>query len=289
MTTLSHEVTWDIVHGWESYYSSAVLSGIVGDPAHQQSGGYHISIEDQSSSNYSVTRPDDKAPPGTWPRNLAAGIDMSMSSTDMKTCSDRLWWAWNDQTDPRRNYVNGFNGYFNDGGSAKRYDYVSQSSSNTTDDHKWHVHLEIRRRYVTDWEAATAIKSILSGEDKDQYLRNSGDDMGLSTVYVGPDGNPRTVEQMMVDVFNEVFFSHYSGEGRFPESYGAALQEIIKTLSTGSPDAVVVLEGVEKKLLAQQEFITKSLEALRKRIEDAVADSDEGGATKVRAELNTNE
>lgn len=171
MTTRAHSITVGIANAWDSYYASAVFSGIVGDPAHQARGGYHISIQDQSVSNYSVVRPDDKAPPGTWERDLAAAIDMSMSPTDMATCSWRLWHVWNDTTDPRRIFINGFNGYFNDPPNpAKRYDFVTQGISNTTSDHKWHVHLEIRRRYVSDQLAANAIMSILRGETKQQYL-----------------------------------------------------------------------------------------------------------------------
>jgi hypothetical protein len=170
MTTTAHPITVGLASAWESYYSSAVFSGIVGDPAHQISGGYHISIQDQSSTNYSVIRPDDKAPPGTWPRYLAAAIDMSMSPADMALCSTRLWGVWNDPSDPRRAFINGFNGWFNDGGSAKRYDFVTQKSSTTTSDHKWHVHLEIRRRYVTSDEAAKAIESILRGDTKQQFI-----------------------------------------------------------------------------------------------------------------------
>ena len=182
MATNAHDVTRHIADQWETMYSSAVCSGIVGDPDHQANGGYHISIEDNSSSNYSVTRPDDKAPPGTWPRNLAAGIDMSMSPDDMKTCSDRLWWAWNDKTDPRREYLNGFNGWFNDGGPAKRYDYYSNQSSTSSSDHKWHVHLEIRRKWVTDSNAAEAILSILRGDSKQTFVDSAveGDDMFCS-------------------------------------------------------------------------------------------------------------
>jgi hypothetical protein len=196
VTTLAHEVTWDIAHAWESYYASAVLSGIVGDTAHQSKGGYHISIENNIPSNYSVTRPDDKAPPGNWPRNLAAAIDMSMSPADMKLCSDRLWWVWNDKGDPRRNYINAFNGWFNDGGPAKRYDFVTGPPggiSETSSDHKWHVHLEIRRKWVPDWTAAAAIKSILRGESKDQYIQNGGG-TGAQDMYakygMGLNGSP---------------------------------------------------------------------------------------------------
>lgn len=170
MATLAHSEMWYVAKEWESYYDSAVLSGIVGDAAHALRGGYHMSIEDNPPTNYSVIRPDDKAPPGDWPRNLAAAIDMSMNPTDMALCSSRLWNVWNDRTDPRRVYLNGFNGWFNDGGPAKRYDFVTQGISTSTSDHKWHVHKERRRRYVTSRGPSDAILSVLRGETKAQYL-----------------------------------------------------------------------------------------------------------------------
>lgn len=207
MSTNAHEQTRYVADEWENFYTSAVFAGIVGDPAHQVKGGYHISIEDNSSTNYSVVRPDDKAPPGTWPRNLAAGIDMSMSPTDMKLCSDRLWDVWNDLTDPRRNYVNGFNGWFNDGGPAKRYDFVTQKVSETTSDHKSHVHLEIRRKYVTDPIASQAIVSILRGDSKQAYLDGlTGDEM-YAKYEMGLNGSPIShdtmyLQEMMLWIVN---------------------------------------------------------------------------------------
>lgn len=199
MATKAHDITWYIANNWETYYASAVLSGIVGDPAHQKKNSYHNSLEDNPDQDgYSNNRPDDAAPPGTWPRNLAAAIDMSMSATDMKTCSDRLWGAWNDRSDPRRNYLNAFNGWFNDGGPAKRYDYYSGQISDTTSDHKWHVHLEIRRKYVTDQVAADAILSILRGETKEQYLAGlsfTGDDM-YAKYGMGLNGQPISHDTM---------------------------------------------------------------------------------------------
>lgn len=291
MATLAHEVTWDIVHAWESYYPSAVCSGIVGDPAHQQSGGYHISIMDQSSNNYSVTRPDDKAPPGTWPKNLAAGIDMSMNPTDMKTCSDRLWWAWNDQTDPRRVYLNGFNGYFNEGGDAKRYDFVSQSSSTTTDDHKWHVHKEIRRKYVTDWKAAEAIKSILRGDTKQQYIE--GEDMSwqeLLTAGADAGGGTYPAKDWMIGANWRATDAWENTEIIKAEQIAqdAILNQILAAVTGGEgSDVADFLAAVEEKLAAQREFIKQTAEGQRKRIEDAVADLGEGGAAKVRSEIDT--
>ena len=177
MATLAHDVTRWLADEWEKLYPSATFSGIVGDPEHEARGGYHISIEDQvNPDNYSVVRVDDKAPPGTWPRNLAAAIDMNLAMPDMRTCHLRLRAAWSDQTDPRRKYINAWNGWDGTNG-AGRYDMVLNKVGSATDDHKWHIHLEIRRRYVTDRAAAGAILSILRGESKAQWMGE--DDMAI--------------------------------------------------------------------------------------------------------------
>src|SRR3954466_7946457 len=93
---------------WDSDldYPSAVFSGIVGDVNHLAGGGYHLSIENNSPSNYSVTRPHDKAPPGTWSRKHASAVDMSMSKADQVKCWNRLYAVWLDHSDPRRKYFN---------------------------------------------------------------------------------------------------------------------------------------------------------------------------------------
>lgn len=177
MSTFAHECTKWLAREWEKIYASAVFSGIVPDAAHLRRNSYHNSLEDNPDpTGFSCNRVDDKAPPGNWPRNLAAAIDMSMNPSDMKLCSDRLWSVWNDKTDPRRIYLNAFNGWFNDANPAKRYDYVTQGISNTTSDHKWHVHAEERRRWVTSMVAAVAILSALKGETKEQYLESLEED-----------------------------------------------------------------------------------------------------------------
>lgn len=170
MTTLAPPQLVYLANAWEDIYPSAVISGIVGDLAHRLRGGYHISIEDQPSDNYSVKRVDDKAPPGDWPRNMASAVDMTLNLTDMKKAHGRLRAAFqNRNNDPRMKYINAWNGW--DGNdSAGRYDVVTGSISTATDDHKWHIHLEIRRRYVGSRKAMDAILSILRGETVAQYL-----------------------------------------------------------------------------------------------------------------------
>ncbi len=149
---------------------SAVNSGIVGDLAHRLNGGYHISIEDQPSDNYSVIRVNDKAPPGNWPRNLAAAVDTSMSTADMVRTWNRVYAVWAARgSDPRAKYFNAFNGW-NGVGEAERLDFVTGSRTIASPDHKWHSHDETPRRYVNDAEMRRAKRSVYRGETVQQYL-----------------------------------------------------------------------------------------------------------------------
>jgi hypothetical protein len=162
MATLSTtSLNW-LANEWEKLYKSAVLSGIVGDLAHKARGGYHISRQDQPKTNYSVIRTDDK--PGNGPNDRAAAIDMTMSTADMKKCHVRLRDSWKNRAkDPRWKYINAWNGWDGEGG-AGRYDVITGNVSTATSDHKWHIHLEIRRKYVNDMTAMRAILSLLKGE-----------------------------------------------------------------------------------------------------------------------------
>ena len=178
MTTIAHSLTTEFAHKWDGALPSAVLSGIVGDGQHAARGGYHISIQDQPSSNYSVTRVDDKAPPGNWPRNLAAAVDMSMSPADMITTYNCVVAVWSNSNDPRRKYVNCVNCYSGSGQPA-RLDFVTGGRSIASSDHSWHNHLEIRRRYVTDPVAYDAIFSMVSGESLDAYNGRHGQTKGV--------------------------------------------------------------------------------------------------------------
>jgi hypothetical protein len=170
MATNAPEQLVYLANAWEKLYASAAISGIIGDKAHAARGGYHISIQDQPATNYSVTRADDKAPPGDWPRNMASAIDMTLSTADIKKCHIRLREAWkNRANDPRMKYINAWNGWDGEG-DAGRYDVITGNVSTATADHKWHIHLEIRRRYVNSRAAMDAILSILKGETLQQFL-----------------------------------------------------------------------------------------------------------------------
>lgn len=149
---------------------SATPSGIVGDARHMKTGGYHLGRAFQpSSSNYSVVRPDDKL----GPDNAAAAIDMTMSHPDMITCTNRLVAAYTNLQDPRRKYLNAFNGT-QDGKTARRWDIYARKTKSATQDHTEHVHMEIRRKYVDSAVAMKAILSILRGQSVAAYLKEAG-------------------------------------------------------------------------------------------------------------------
>jgi hypothetical protein len=181
MTTLASDwIRWFAAE-WDASYGSAVLSGIVGDKAHARTGGYHISIEDQPSNNYSVVRVDDKAPPGDWSRKHSSAVDMSMNTADMVTDWNRVYAVWADHSDPRRKYFNGYNGW-NGKGEAERLDFKANTRKVSTPDHKWHGHDETPRRYWNDETAMRAKLSVHRGESKEAYIARTtgGGDMGAA-------------------------------------------------------------------------------------------------------------
>lgn len=151
--------------------TKATMSGIVGDLAHKAKGGYHISRQDQPTDNYSVVRPDDK--PGNGRDDAASAIDMTMNAADMIKTTKRLISAYDNLEDPRRKYLNAFNGT-TDGKTARRWDVYARQIKTATSDHLWHVHLEVRRKYSDSDTAVKAILSLLSGESVDAYLISIG-------------------------------------------------------------------------------------------------------------------
>ncbi|MGA3524179.1 hypothetical protein [Melissospora conviva] len=169
-TLVSEQLRW-LADQWENHcgYKSAVLSGIVPDRAHLDTGGYHCSVEDlkahSNGNDYSNTRPDDR---GHNPKH-GAGVDMSMSPADMKRCYLRVKRVWDDKSDTRRRYLNAINTW-KGSGDAIRLDFYANVTSWATPDHKWHNHGEVRRRWLRDWTAVRAIVSVLKGESHAQWL-----------------------------------------------------------------------------------------------------------------------
>jgi hypothetical protein len=166
MGTVAPPLVRKLADDWKSKcgLKSAVFSGIVAGGSHVQSG-YHVGRDFQPSSNYSVVRPDDREGPG----NAAAAIDMTMNASDMRVCTRRLVAVFENLSDPRRKYLNAFNGTL-DGKTAKRWDVYARKVKSATRDHLEHVHLELRRKYVGSVSAMAAVLSALKGETVAQYL-----------------------------------------------------------------------------------------------------------------------
>lgn len=171
MSTVATAAVTKLAADWETKcgLKSAKTSGIIGDRDHQLRGGYHIGRAFQPADNYSVVRPDDKG----GPADAASAIDMTMSAADMKLCTNRLMVAYSSATDPRRKYLNAFNGTV-DGKSARRWDVYARKTEGASSDHLWHVHLEIRRKYVNSPTAMSAVLSVLQGESVAAYMKAIG-------------------------------------------------------------------------------------------------------------------
>lgn len=186
MSTVATAALKDLAADWKKCYPSAQISGILPDKAHLSRGGYHVSREDQSGSNYSVVRPDDRV----GPADAAAAVDMTMGTSDMRLCTSRLVAAYTNVNDPRRKYINAFNGTVNNK-QARRWDVYARKVSSATSDHLWHVHLEVRRKYVNSATAMAAILSILRGESLASYLaRVKGTTAAAKTVPVNSPSFP---------------------------------------------------------------------------------------------------
>lgn len=171
MATLISATLRATAHGYvhDCGYPSAILSGIAPDQRHLDRGGYHCSVEDlrrfDNEGDYSNIRPDDH----DHNVRYGAGIDISMGPADMRKHYARVYAVWKDHSDPRRRYFNCINtwpGY----GDAVRLDFVANIAKRASDDHKWHVHAETRRRWVLDPKAARAQISVFAGESKAAWL-----------------------------------------------------------------------------------------------------------------------
>jgi hypothetical protein len=143
----------------EKRNDAATISGIVGDLAHRKSGGYHISRQDQPSTNYSVA---DCPPDSRGAADHASAVDMSMLPRDMVLVYGRLYASWADRNDPRLDHCRGINGT-RDGKTAMRVDCQFHRTESATSDHLWHVHLEVLRQYNNDMTTMNDILSVIVG------------------------------------------------------------------------------------------------------------------------------
>lgn len=173
MSTQAYDNMRALCKGIEGIFASAVCSGIVGNAAHRKRGNgtYHLSRQDNPPKTYSVVRADDVR--GKGPEDAASAFDISMNTKDMILATRRLAAIWANRADPRRKYLNAFNGWLGSG-DARRYDMIKLLIEYASPDHKWHLHGETRRLYVL---AAAMVKALLSafrGETVAAYLASIG-------------------------------------------------------------------------------------------------------------------
>ena len=170
--TVAYPAMKECAQGCERIFRSAICSGIVGDQSHVRRGSYHCGRKFCPPRHYSIVRPDDRS--GQGPDDGSSAIDMTMNAADMKVATDRVAAVWADKNDPRRKYLNAFNGWHGGKGDAVRYDFYAGTKKRCTPDHKWHYHLEQRRRYINDKTANEACWSILRGESVATWLKSRG-------------------------------------------------------------------------------------------------------------------
>lgn len=228
MATRATPAMMKFADDWAKLYGSAVLTGVVGDLSHTKRGGYHISIDDQvDPNNYSVVRPDDAAPPGTWARDCASAVDMNLAMPDMKICHKRLVTVWrNRAADPRAQYINAHNGWDGEGNPG-RYDWFTGNVTPASLDHRWHIHLEFRRRYANDPKAADAVLSILRGDTLAEY---QGDTM-----------TPAQFLDLLNDDDVAAKLKQYAGQGVHNQRLGASKETIGQDLQ-GDDNAEIMLK-----------------------------------------------
>lgn len=171
MTTIAPPELLKAAREIEKIWPSAVFSGIVGDKAHQSRPSKHNSIEDNPRGSWPVTGDKDAAPPGSWSRQHAVALDISLSRAEQNKIHNHLKKIFADKSDPRREYLAAFNGW--DGqGSPGRYNLVTGQVSVTDSSHKFHEHVEGFYKHALNPRFPHALVSIYKLETADQYRKS---------------------------------------------------------------------------------------------------------------------
>lgn len=154
--------------------------------------GYHNTVDANHRSwpgNYSVTLKLDN----TTPRDKSRAIDLTMSTTNMKTFTQRLLDAAA-RRDPRLKAVREFYGTV-DGrrvvGRIKDSEGGAWRSSTSDSSHLWHIHISIFTKYCDDKAAIADVLAVLSGTDHE-----GDDDMGHLGLKKGASG--KRVEALQI-------------------------------------------------------------------------------------------
>lgn len=228
-------------------YPSAVFSGIVSNAEHLRRNTYHSGIEDlPDQTGYTNFWPDDKAPPGTWARNLASAGDKSMSTADMVKEWNRYQAVYDNRNDPRRKFLSEYSGW-NGRGEAERLDFQRNTRTVTSSDHKWHSHRAGRRRYANDPEFARAALSIEKGESIAQYEAGIGGtevlraERGMGQNGAPPHDNVLYLQRMMTHLIEGTAYAERLGEHPLAVdgNYGGGTAYWVSVLLTGGDGNLV--------------------------------------------------
>lgn len=163
----------------------AVLSGIVPDEDHLDTGGYHVSIDDLrrygNQGDYSNTRTLDKSPPVTAAgRRNACAVDVSLPKAQMIKVYGNVERVWkNRANDTRAKYVNAINVW--DGVASHdpvRFNFQTGTKTRANRTHTWHFHADWVRLFVdlgysreAAERAARAMVSVILGQSHDAWQR----------------------------------------------------------------------------------------------------------------------
>lgn len=170
MATVAPNNLWVMYALLDPYLGSLRKGGIVGDTAHVAGGGYHISRDDLKfhgqGGDYSIQAPADKRGPG----NAAAAIDLTLSTTEMKTVSKRLKAAmegtdYDPRIEPLREFIGTVNGTqvcgFNRYKTGRATGWYPSGYSESS--HLWHVHLSFFRAYCNDKNSILGVAEVVAG------------------------------------------------------------------------------------------------------------------------------
>ena len=171
--------TWSFWLAFNKEFPTAKLGGIYNDKR-----GYHNTRNRNKQKwpgDYSIRLDADNL----GPPDRAAGVDLTLSDTLMRTLTNRLRSSALHPDDNRLKYLREFIGTRDSKsvycriagdsrglGQGRGEDDFSRDST-----HLWHIHLSILRAYINDPKAYEAILSVLKGETLKQWNERNDDEM----------------------------------------------------------------------------------------------------------------
>lgn len=153
------------------------IPGVRFGGAYADKEGYHNTRkrnQERWPSSYSIRLDMDKQGSAL----LAAALDLTMSTTEMKKRTGYLRRSALDSRDTRlralREFIGTLDGrkvYCRIGGNAGLGQGRGADDWDRDSSHLWHIHLSILRAYANDWAALEGIASVLSGETWEAWVK----------------------------------------------------------------------------------------------------------------------